>query len=604
MRTAKKQEEKKPASFIEYLDFYKKNLRAFENKKNESAEKEVRIAFLSSFTANGFKEVLSVKCNQLGLSPKVFIGGYNQYSQEIYGQSGELYAFNPQLIILFVDIRAIAGEYYLLPYSRTEKERQAWVEEKKEETVALIKKIEEKSSAKIVLHNFEVPFESSLKILETKEGFGWREAVEKLNDKIRDSLKNDHQVFVFDYNNFISKIGKRNIFNPKLYYLGDMKFSLEYLPELCEEYSGYIKPLMHLTKKCLVLDLDNTLWGGIIGEDGLNGIKLGPTPEGRPFWEFQKYILSLHNQGVILAINSKNNPADALEALRKHPYSVLKEEHFASIQIDWNDKVSKMKKIAQEINIGLDSLVFIDDDKANREMVKGALPEVSVVEMPEDPAAYIKKLESITDFNRFEITEEDKKKGKMYGEERKRLELKKTAPNLDEYLKGLEIKITIKKADKFNLPRIAQLINKTNQFNTTTIRYSEEEVEKMSKDKKYCILSVSAEDRFGDNGIVGAVIIKKGETKIWEITSFLLSCRVIGKEIEKAILAFIMKKAKKDRASLVAGNFIKTAKNAPAADFFKKNGFKLVGSDKEQERWERKTDSILLSSNFIKIKEK
>jgi FkbH-like protein len=592
--------EEKPSSTIEYINFYKKNRGLFKGGKNTDASREIKIAFLSSFTANGLKEVLSVKCHQLSLLPEIFIGGYNQYSQEIFNDKSGLYKLKPELIILFIDIRTIAGEFFLLPYAQTGKQRQAWVEQKRKEVGVLIKKLKEKSLAKIALHNFEVPYKSPLKILEIKEDFSWREAVETLNGKIREDFKGDNQVFVFDYNNFVSTIGKQKIFDHKLYYLGDIKFNWEYLPELCEEYLGYVKPLKQLTKKCLVLDLDNTLWGGIVGEDGFNGIKLGPTPEGRPFWEFQKYILSLYQRGVILAINSKNNLVDAIEIFRKHPYSILKEEHFASIKINWEDKIINMKKIAEEINIGLDSLVFIDDDKSNRAMVSAALPEVFVVEMSEDPASYLETLEKINDFNVLKIIEEDRKKGKMYSAERKRVEFQKSVSDIKEYLEGLKIKIKIKKADKFTLPRIAQLINKTNQFNTTSIRYSEEVIRKMADDKNYLVLSLTVEDKFGDSGLAGVAIIDKRDKKIWKITSFLLSCRIIGKQIEDAFLAFIIKNAKKNKAGVAIGEFIKTAKNEPAGDFYKKNGFELISNKNGKEIWEYKTNKIFYSPNFIK----
>lgn len=604
MAKIKKQLKLTPSSIIEHLDFYKRNQRIFKGGRSADKSREVRIAFLASFTANGFKEVLSVKCHQLGLRPRIYTGNYNQYSQEIFGDKSGLYKFEPELVILFIDIRTIAGELFLSPYGQNEKQRRRWVDEKRKEVGALIKKLKEKSPAKIAFHNFEVPTGSPLKILEIKENFGWREAVEALNAKIRDDFKNDRQVFVFDYNNFASKIGKQKIFNPKLYYLGDIKFNWEYLPELGEEYMGYVKPLKLPARKCLVLDLDNTLWGGIIGEDGLAGIKLGPTPEGRPFLEFQKYILSLHGRGVILAINSKNNLADALEVFKKHPHCVLKEEHFASIQINWDDKIVNTKKIAEEINIGLDSLVFIDDDKSNRAMIGQALPEVAVVEMPEDSSLYVKTLDELDYFNTFSITEEDKKKGRMYGQERKRAEFQKSALDIKEYLRGLGVKVTIKKADKFTLPRIAQLINKTNQFNTTTVRHSEEAVGKMAGDRKYLVLSAAVEDRFGDSGLAGVAIIDRRDKKAWKIKSFLLSCRVIGKQIEDAFLGIIIRGARRRKAAVVIGEFIKTAKNAPAAEFYKKSGFSFISNKNGKEIWEYKTDKVFSSPDFIKVTKK
>ncbi len=367
-------------------------------------------------------------------------------------------------------------------------------------------------------------------------------------------------------------------------------------------FFSYIKPLL-LTKKCLVLDLDDTLWGGIIGEDGLEGIKLGPTPEGRPFLEFQKYILSLFNRGIILAINSKNNLEDALNVLRKHPYAVLKEKHFASIKINWDDKISNMKAIADEINIGLDSLVFFDDDKLNREMVSSALPEVKVVDLPDDPSLYLKTLMELNDFNSFHFSEEDKARGRMYADQRKRQELSQTATDITEYLKALNMKVTIEPASPFNIPRISQLTQKTNQFNMTTRRYSEEDIKKLSGNKNYLVFSVKVEDKFGDNGITGIAIVKKEEKK-WIIDSFLLSCRIIGRRVEETMLAYILEEAKKEKVKTLIGEFISTKKNTPAKEFYHKNGFKPIEKKGGVQWWEFLIKKEYKYPKFIKVVKK
>jgi len=387
-----KTNEKEGYGISDYLNLYKKL------KKGKNSDKTVKIALLSSFTINGIKEVLSVKCHEFGINVEFYIGGYNQYAQEILDTNSSLYKFESDLIILFVDTRSIFGNDYLLPYNMNESQRRKFVNEKYVEIKSLVDKLKESSKAKILLHDFEVPIFSPLGILENKQKFGFIESVETLNSELKIIFKDDNLVFVFDYNTFCSKIGKDNIIDYKMYYLGDMKLNLHYIPELCDEYLGYIKPLKSLTKKCIVLDLDNTLWGGIIGEDGIEGIKLGPTPDGRSFMEFQQYLLSLFNRGIILAINSKNNLDDVIEVFNKHPHMILKENNFAAMQINWNDKIANMKVIAEELNIGIDSLVFVDDDKANREMIREAFPEINVVEMSDDPSLYLKTLMDLNDF--------------------------------------------------------------------------------------------------------------------------------------------------------------------------------------------------------------
>jgi FkbH-like protein len=583
----------------DYFNLYKK-ISSGIKKIKPSEQKKVKIALLSSFTIKGIKEILSVKCYNLGIISEFYIGEYNQYSQEILDKNSGFYKFNPDIVILFIDTMAILGEQYFLPYQTDDKHRLESVNKKSKEIISLVDKIKEKLSSKIIVHNLEVPSHSPLGILENKQEFGFIESVEKLNENLRDALKADSQAFVFDYNSFCSRAGNKGMMDYKMYYLGDMKISLDIMPELCDEYLAYIKPLMSLTKKCIVLDLDNTLWGGVLGEDGLEGIKLGPTPEGRPFLELQKYLLSLFNRGIILAINSKNNFDDVKEVFKKHPYMVLKEDNFAEMQINWNDKVTNIKAIAEELNIGTDSLVFIDDDKANREMVKEALPEVLVIDLPEDPALYPTTLMGINDFNTFSITDEDKNKGMMYSGQRKRKELEKTATDITEYLKGLEMVVTIEKANTFNIPRIAQLTQKTNQFNMTTKRYQEEDIKKFSKDKNFIVLSIKVEDKFGDNGITGAALVRKAKDQ-WEIDTFLLSCRVIGRKVEETLLAYIIGKAKKEKAKLLTGEFIPTKKNIPGKDFYKNNNFSFLRKEGEKEFWAYDLKKGYVQPKFIKV---
>lgn len=273
-----------------------------------------------------------------------------------------------------------------------------------------------------------------------------------------------------------SKFGENNVFDFNYYYSGDVKIAFNFLPYLAKELFGYIKPILGLNRKCVVLDLDNTLWGGVIGEDGFDKIKLGQDAKGKAFVEFQKTLLALYQRGIILAINSKNNPEDALQVIKEHPNMILKEEHFAAMRINWNDKVSNMKEISNELNIGLDSMVFFDDDPINREIMKQAIPEVQTIDLPKNPATYVSILHSMNDFHVLKITDEDKKRGKMYFQQRKRNEFKSEVTNLEEYLKNMKISINVKKGNKFTIPRISQLTLKTNQFNLTTNRYQEEEL--------------------------------------------------------------------------------------------------------------------------------
>lgn len=602
MKGAKIIPPKEASGIADYFSMYRNIEQEIEKLKSKNS-KAIKIALLSSFTIKGIKEVLSVKCCRIGVAPEIYVSSYNQYPQDILNPESELYKFKPDLIIVFIDTISILGENYLLPYQISDGQRKEWEEFKLKEMTSLMQKIRESSSAKILLHNFEVPTYSPFGILENKQEFGFAESIEELNANLRDAFKSDSQVHILDYDLFCSNIGKQNIMDYKMYFLGDIKIDLQHIPDLCDKYMEYIKPLLSMSRKCIVLDLDNTLWGGIIGEDGISGINLGPNAEGKPFMEFQKYLLSLFNRGIILAVNSSNNLDDALKAFREHPYMILKEEHFAAMQINWSDKISNMKAIADEINIGMDSLVFIDDDKLNREIIRSALPEVLVVDMPEDPALYLKKLMGIGEFSTYSITDEDRKRGGMYAEQRKRKEFQRSASDLTEYLRNLSMTVTIEDANSFNIPRISQLTQKTNQFNMTTRRYAEEDVLKLSRSGKFLVLSANVEDKFGDNGITGVIIAEKGKDR-WRIDTFLLSCRVIGRRVEQALLAHVIKSAINENASALSGEFIPTKKNAPAKDFYKNNGFRLAKKDPETEIWEYDLREEYKPPEFIKVVKK
>jgi len=591
---------KKNCSVSDYLkeySFIKKNI----NGESGGVLKKIKIAVFSSSTIQGIDKVLFVECYNIGIDLEMFVGGYKQYHQDILNSNSSFYKFQPDLVIISIDVRDILGDNYFNYYQLQDEEKKQLLEDGINEIVSLVDNIKKNLNSKVLIHNFEVPFFSPLGIIENKQKFGFIEFVKKINFDLENLYKQDSQIFIFDYDAFCSKWGKNDIIDYKMYYLGDIKISSKYLPNLCKEYISYIKPLMSMTKKCLVLDLDNTLWGGVIGEDGFEGIKLGLSPEGRPFVEFQKYILSLFNRGVILAINSKNNLDDALNIIKNHPYMVLKEEYFASIKINWDNKASNLKEIAEDINIGLDSLVFFDDDKLNREIVRTTLPEVAVVDVPEDPSLYLKTIMALDDFNSFYLSEEDKKKGAMYVEQRKRTELSKISVNIDEYLEALNMEVTIEKANSFNIPRISQLTQKTNQFNMTTKRYSEEDIKQFSNSDNFLVFSLKVEDKFGDSGLTGVAIIEK-KGKKWVIDSFLLSCRIIGRRVEEVLLAHILKEAKEEDAEILIGEFVLTKKNEPAKNFYEKNGFELIENKENSQLWEFPVNKTYEFPKFIKIK--
>jgi FkbH-like protein len=559
-------------------------------------DKKIRIAILGSFTINGLEETLRVKCAQEKIEFISYVAGYNQYAQEILNTKSNLYKFAPDITFLILDTRSIMGNFFYSPYSLNTTERKEFAATKTDELLKLIDTFTKNSDSKIVVTNFNIPCYSPYGIIETKTEFGMRDMIREINSKLSSNLVNERSVFVYDFSQFMMYYGEANVFDYRKFLLGDIKISLDFIPHLANDLMSYIKAILGINKKCIVLDLDNTLWGGVVGEDGFDGIKLGPTSPGNAFVEFQQCLLSYWQRGIILAINSKNNYDDAMQVIRDHPYMILREKHFASMRINWNDKVSNLKEIANELNIGLNSIAYFDDDPVNREFVSSTMSEVLVVNLPEDPSLYAQALTSLNDFNVLQITDEDLSRGKMYLEQKARKELETSATNLDEFLKQLDIKITMKGADQSTIPRISQLTLKTNQFNLTTKRYQEEDIIKFSQGGTKLIGCAKVEDKFGDNGITGVFIVDKESPSEWNIDTFLLSCRVLGRGVEDAILGHILQKAKSEGVKKVKGTYIPTKKNMPCEHFLSNYGF-----SEEDKFWSYSLNNPVKMPDYIKM---
>ena len=555
--------------------------------KPKNHEKKIRIAFVGSFSLNGFEETIQVQCNDEKINCLTYNSPYNQFTQEILNDNSNLYKFKPDITFLLIDNRVILEDSFY--FSNINSKNKKYTDEKINEIQNLIQVFTQKSQSKIVMANFVIPTYTSLGIYESKIEYGIKEIILNLNKKLKQLSRNIDSLYIYDFNSFVTKFGEKNILDYKKMNYGDIKINFDIIPHLIYDFLGYVKPIQGLNKKCLVLDLDNTLWGNIIGEDGFEGIKMGPYPEGRSFVEFQKVIKSLSENGIILAINSKNNQNETMKVINEHPHMILREKDFSCIKINWNDKISNMKEIAKELNIGLDSIVFFDDDPINRELLRMSLPEVNTIELPKDPSIYAQILRDLNDFNTLKITKDDTERKKMYSQEQNRQKLESSTENLNEYLKKLDIKIKIKLNDKFSISRISQLILKTNQFNLTTKRYQEEQIKEFVKDETMIVGCSEIEDKFGENGITNVFIIKTKPNE-WIIDTFLLSCRIMGRGIEEGIIGKILEIAKNKGIKKITATFIPTEKNKPAENFLKNYGFK-----KEKENW------VFLLKNEIKI---
>ncbi len=515
---------------------------------------KIKIALLAPFTIRGLDEALKEECKKVSLDAEFYVAEYEKIYDEILSPESGLKKFKPDISFVLVN----------------------QVEDK---ILNIIPKFLENITGTIAVSNVPLLSYSSFGIADFKKENSFKNLVSEFNKALNALAPKESRIQVYDLAAFFSKYGEYNIVDEKLRYLGDIYIKPEFMPKLAYEFMSFIKPLVSKNRKCVVLDLDNTLWGGIVGEDGFNGIQLDTKAPGNAYLEFQKYLLALNKRGIILAIASKNNYDDAIKVIREHPYMQLREENFGSIQINWDDKATQIKRIAQELNIGLDFLVFIDDDQANRELVRQSLPEVLAVNLPEDPALYLRTIKELNDFNTLQITEEDLKRGELYAKQRQIGEYKNQFSNTDDFLNSLDMEVKIEPANDFTIPRIAQLIQKTNQFNLTTKRYSENDVRKFAEDTKYRVYSVNVKDKFADHGLVGVMIIQNNIPS-FVIDNMLLSCRVIGRNIENKMLDFIKEEAKKVGAKEIVGEYIPTEKNSVCGAVYPNYGFDVFGENK------------------------
>lgn len=383
-------------------------------------------------------------------------------------------------------------------------------------------------------------------------------------------------------------MGREKFYSKRMWYLGSIPFSMSGEKAIAEEISKAWNALKGKRKKCLVLDLDNTLWGGVIGEDGLQGIELSTTKEGSRFRDFQKRIKDLKDQGVILTIVSKNNEEDALEAIREHPDMVLREDDFVIIKANWEPKAVNIQNIAEELNIGLDSLVFIDDNPIERESVKRAFPEMNVPDFPKDTSMLESFAIEISKkyFPVLKLTDEDLNKTNQYKVEQKRNEIKQKSISIEEYLESLEMKKTFRQIDETDITRAAQLTQKTNQFNLTTRRYTESDIWNMIKSEYHQVWIGELEDKFGSYGKVILAIVKLEENTAF-IDTFLMSCRVMGRNIEKEFLNEIENEIISKEKNKIISEYVPTSKNSVVKDFWTQNGYTELDNKPDRITYEK-----------------
>ncbi len=544
----------------------------------------LKIGLVCNATIEPFDMYLKAEAFKYDFILDIHIVDHYRYAEEIMKKESDLYCRDCGFFVfILIGEELDPGLYYGFDGLSADEKR-----ENVEHTIATIKgfidKVKSFSQSPVIITNLAIPQDGTVDYYQE----GNRHSVfSGLNNRIYEMTSLEKGIYYFDLDGVTNIFGKNRYRDMKRWYLAKQPFSASFMPVLSGALMRLILPIAGKNKKCLVLDLDNTLWGGVVGEDGMENISIGETPQGRAYSHFQREILGLYRKGIILAVNSKNNTDDALRVFDEHPDMILKREHFSAMKINWLDKADNIRSIAEELNIGIESIVFIDDSPEERELVRIKLPEVLVPDMPDDPAGFVAALKALPVFDSLTITGEDRGRGRLYAEESKRIQAKKSFSDINDFYRALEIKVCIGRGDKFTIPRISQLTMKTNQFNLTTKRYSPEDVTSLSSSEDNIVLWLRSEDKYGSNGIVAVAIIKKDGPQVWHIDTFLMSCRVIGRTIEKAFLSHIVSLAKDENVDEIRAEYIATAKNQPARDFLKDNDFSKISEDGGRSEWKQ-----------------
>ena len=534
-----------------------------------------KVAVLGSYTTIQFTQMLGLAARQLGIGLDLYESHFGQYQQEIIDQNSGLYAFGPEVVLLAVHEGELRlPDHSLAPQEDIEAEVARWT--------ALWRVIAERSKARVVQHIFALPCEAPMGHLGARLPGSRYMMTQALNARLGEEAGS--MVSLVDCERLSALFGKQRWCDPRYWHMAKQAVALDALPLLARHTAAVIGASLGLSRKCLVLDLDNTLWGGVIAEDGLAGIKLGSGVDGEAFVAFQEYILKLKNKGVILAVCSKNNYADALQPFEKHPEMRLKLDDIAVFIANWEPKPHNIRRIAQELGIGVDSLVFVDDNPVEREAIRQFVPEVEVITLPADPSYYLRSLSQYLMFETSSFTPEDGQRTDQYKARAQCAALEKSSGSIDDFYRSLQIQAIVAPFDEFQLPRVAQLIGKTNQFNLTTRRHGMSQLEAFVKDPSYVHLSLRLRDRFADHGLVSLIIARhQGDTL--DIDTWLMSCRVIGRTVEMTMLEHLCRRAEQLDCTSLRGTYIATEKNAMAADAYAKCGFNLVSQNEGQGVW-------------------
>tara|TARA_B100000315_G_scaffold207721_1_gene202606 strand:- start:2900 stop:4792 length:1893 start_codon:yes stop_codon:yes gene_type:complete len=536
---------------------------------------KLRLAILATSTVDHLTDILKFWLAKKGFGVEIFSSKFDTIHQTILDQNGPLYDFAPEFVWIFSHYRDVT---FSVPSGATLAECDDAANEAIKKFSGLWDILHKNLPCHILQNNADLPNSRVFGNLEGSVSWSNINLLRRFNLNLPSAIRSGVTIFDMDY---LSSLFGKNAWNDTRYwYHSKHAFSLDACGLVASRAGSLIAAGKGASKKCLVLDLDNTLWGGVIGDDGIDGIQLGNGVEGEAFLQFQLYLLSLKNRGILLTICSKNEEDIARDAFLNHPDMPIGLDDIAVFKANWGNKVANIQDIAATLHIGLDSMVFVDDNPIERQLIKEFLPEVTVVDLPEDPTAFIEAIDRGAFFETIAFSHEDSNRNQLYKQNATRSEHHKQFTNIDDFLRSLDMESEVGPVCDFYLPRFVQLINKTNQFHLTTTRYTEAQVQAMVDDDSKTLRYFRLKDRFGDNGLVSALIIKH-QAKVVFIDTWVMSCRVLSRGMEEFICSEIMALAKRSHSAIVRGKYIPSKKNKMVSSLYKRLGFKLVKEESD-----------------------
>lgn len=532
--------------------------------------KKAKIAILGNYATQFISKSIEYSGLKRSIEFEMYNAEYDQIESEIYDLNSGLYSFGPDFIFITISSWKLQDKFYSLPAEKKGQFASDYIAGLSN----LINVLNSHLKTKIIINNLEILNDQIFGSLYAKVDQSFAAKIYDLNYELLQLAKVHDNLYLFDLNGLIQYYGARNIRDWSQYVNADLHYSLDFHATISEKLAAFIGSFLGVFKKCLIVDLDNTLWGGIIGDDGLQGIEIGSLGIGKSYTELQKWIKQLKERGIIIAVCSKNTESIAKEPFEKHPEMVLRLDDIAVFNANWDNKADNIRSIQQILNIGFDSMVFLDDNPAERAIVRQNLPEVTVPELPEDPALYLDYLKSLNIFETASFSAGDKERTKQYQQEAERQKLQFTVTNIEDYLKSLQMEIIIEPFQPVDIPRIAQLTQRSNQFNLRTVRYSENEIREIGGGyPEYFTCAVKLKDKFGDYGLISTLILRKLNDQELFIDTWVMSCRVLKRGVESAVVNYCVTLAKDNGFHRLVGEYIPTAKNELVRDHYQSLGF-------------------------------